>query len=52
MTKVDAIGGADTFFPNLEADERFECVYESEPIEDNGHTIRFTKYENKAVQPL
>ena len=28
VTKVDAIGGADTFFPNLDEDENFVCVYE------------------------
>ena len=47
VTKVDAIGGADTFFPNLDADENFACVYESEPMDDNGYTIRFTTYQNK-----
>ena len=52
VTKVDAIGGADVFFPNLDEMENFVCVYESEPIEDNGNTIRFTTYENKAKKPL
>lgn len=52
VTKVDAIGGATVFFPNLDKDENFECVYESEPVEDNGYTIRFTTYKNRAVQPL
>ena len=52
VTKVDAVGGADTFFPNLDEDERFECVYESEPMDDNGYMIRFTTYQNKAVQKL
>ncbi len=52
VTKVDAVGGAEVFFPNLDENEDFVCVEESEPIEDNGYTIRFTKYENKAVQPL
>ena len=52
VTKVDAIGGAEVYFPNLDEKENFVCVEESEPIDDNGYTIRFTKYENKAVQPL
>ena len=52
VTKVDAVGGAEIFFPNLDEDENFICVEESEPIDDNGYTIRFTKYENKARQPL
>lgn len=47
VTRVDAIGGADTFFPNLDEDENFVCVYESEPMDDNGYTIRFTTYQNK-----
>ena len=49
VTKVDAVGGAEVFFPNLDEDENFEMVYQSEPIEDNGYTIRFTTYKNKAV---
>ena len=47
VTRVDAIGGADTFFPNLDEDENFVCIYESEPMDDNGYTIRFTTYQNK-----
>ena len=52
VTKVDAVGGAEVFFPNLDENENFICVDEGEPIEDNGYIIRFTKYENRAVQPL
>lgn len=52
VTKVDAVGGADVFFPNLDEDERFFCAYESEPIDDNGYTIRFTTYKNTAVRKL
>ena len=52
VTKVDAVGGAEVFFPNLDENKDFLCVEESEPIDDNGYTIRFTKYENKNVQPL
>lgn len=52
VTKVDTIGGADTFFPNLEENKNFICIYESEPIDDNGYTIRFTTYQNKDVQEL
>ena len=52
ITKVDAVGGAEVFFPNLDENENFICVDEGEPIEDNGYIIRFTKYENKAVLPL
>ena len=52
ITKVDADGGAEVFFPNLDENENFECVYESEPIEDNGYTIRFTTYKNLKTLPL
>ena len=52
VTKVDAIGGAEVFFPNLDAHPDFICVDEGEPIDDNGHTIRFTRYENHNVQSL
>lgn len=46
VTKVDAVGDAEVFFPNLDEDENFVCVYESEPLDDNGYTIRFTTYKN------
>lgn len=52
VTKVDADGGAEVFFPNLDENEKFECIYESEPMDDNGYTIRFTTYKNNAVKEL
>ncbi len=52
VTKVDAVGGASVFFPNLDKLENFTCVYESEKIEDNGNTIRFTTYRNNKVEQL
>ena len=52
VTKVDAVGGAEVFFPNLDENENFICVEEGEPIEDNGYTIRFAKYQNTNVQLL
>lgn len=50
LTKVDADGGAEVFFPNLDEDENFVLKSESEPVVDNGYTIRFTVYENIAVK--
>ena len=47
LTKVDAIGGAEVFFPNLDTHSDFELHSESEPIIDNGYSIRFTVYINK-----
>jgi dihydrofolate reductase len=52
VTKVDAVGGATVFFPDLDENSDFTCVYESEPIEDNGHSIRFTTYRNLNVIEL
>ena len=52
VTKVDAVGGASVFFPNLDKDENFVCVDESAPIDDNGYTIRFTKYVNQNVKEI
>ena len=50
LTKVDADGGAEVFFPNLDEDENFVLKSEREPVVDNGYTIRFTVYENTAVK--
>jgi len=52
VTKVDAVGGAEVFFPNLDAHPDFVCVDEGQPMDDNGLAIRFTKYENKSVKSL
>ncbi len=46
VTKVDADGGAEVFVPNLDEDENFTLVYESEPVEDNGYFLRFCTYRN------
>lgn len=51
LTKVDADGGAEVFFPNLDEDENFVLVSESDPVDDNGYTIRFTTYKNLNVKP-
>lgn len=47
VTKVDAIGGAEVFFANLDEEENYELVSLSDPEEDNGYTIRFATYINK-----
>ena len=52
VTKVEAIGGAEVFFPNLDELENFVCVNEGEAIEDNGFVIRFTTYVNNAPKAL
>ena len=47
-TKVDADGGAQVFYENLDKLDNWSCVYESEPIEDGPYTIRFTTYKNSS----
>lgn len=49
VTKVDAVGGADAYFENLDKNPDFELVYESDWEETNGYNIRFTTYKNKNV---
>lgn len=46
ITKVDAVGGADTFFENLDERDDFELTKVSEPVVTNGYTIRFCTYKN------
>ena len=50
VTKVEAEGDADAFFENLDKNGNFKLVYESEPQETNGYTIKFTTYKNLKVQ--
>ena len=52
VTKVDAVGGADVFFENLDKNGNFKLIYESEPIETNGFQIKFTTYKNLAVKNI
>jgi dihydrofolate reductase len=46
VTKVQADGNADTFFPNLEKSPDFRLVSTSDPVVDNGYTITFNTYKN------
>ena len=52
VTKVDADGGAEVFFKNLDEMENFEIASVSEPQETNGYTIRFVIYKNKKVKEV
>ena len=52
VTKVDAVGGADAFFENLDKNPDFELVYESAPEVTNGYTIKFTTYKNLNLKPF
>ena len=52
LTKVDAIGGAEVFFVNIDADPRFEIISESEPLQDGDYKIKFVTYRNKSKKPI
>ena len=49
VTKVDADGGAEVFYENLDNLENWSCISSEEPIETNGLIIRFTVYKNSNV---
>ena len=46
LTKVNADGGAEVFFVNLDEEKDFELVSESEPEMDGDIEIKFTVYKN------
>ncbi len=50
VTKVEADGGAEVFFENLDNMEGWQKIAQSEPLETNGYNVRFTTYENKNVK--
>ena len=52
LTKVDAIGGAEVFFVNIDADPRFEIISESEPLQDGDYKIKFVTYRNKSKKQI
>lgn len=49
LTKVDADGGTEAFFENLDSLDNWTEVSSSLPEDDNGYTIRFTVYRNSNV---
>lgn len=50
VTKVDAVGGADAFFENLDKNPDFSLVYRSEDVQTNGYKINFCTYKNNRVK--
>ena len=50
VTKVDADGGAEVFYENLDELSNWSCVEVGEPIQTNGYTIRFTVYKNSDIK--
>lgn len=52
ITKVDAVGGAEVFFENLDKKENWHLAESSEEIIDNGFSIKFCTYVNSLPLPL
>ena len=50
VTKVDADGGAEVFYENLDALPNWSCTWESEVQETNGYEIKFTIYKNNDIK--
>ena len=52
LTKVDADGKAELFFPNLDKDPFFSLEKEGDWEDDNGFKIKFCTYTNKHPQKI
>ncbi len=50
ITKVDADGGAEVFFENLDELDNWELDLEGEEIVDGDYKIKFCRYKNNAVK--
>ena len=50
ITKVDADGGAEVFYENLDKLPCWKCVKESQTVVTNGYSVKFTVYENSDVK--
>ncbi len=47
VTKVETAKPADKFFPNLDADDAWECVFEDEIMTEKDVQFKFTTYKKK-----
>ena len=47
ITKIDACFDADTYIANLDEKDDFQLEWHSQPMEENGFTYRFTRYDRK-----
>jgi len=50
VTKVDADGKAELFFPDLDNSTHWSLVNESEPVQDGEYEIKFCTYKNHGVK--
>ncbi len=46
ITKVNADAGAECFYPNLDNLLNWRLEHKGQALQDNGYTIKFTKYVN------
>lgn len=47
VTKVNASGNGDTYFPNLDNRAEFELIWETDSEDDNGYSIKFCEYKKR-----
>lgn len=52
LTKVNADGGAEVFFVNLDEEKDFSLIKESEPEMDGDLEIKFTVYQNNSKKEI
>lgn len=53
VTRVQAVKPADTYFPNLDEDENWECVWKSDMQHaESGVEYYFAEYVNHAAKPI
>ena len=52
LTKVDADGGAEVFFDNLDENPSWTLETEGDEIIDNGYPIRFCTYRNLSPEKI
>ena len=52
LTKVDADGGAEVFFENLDEKDNWKETERGSAIDDNGYSIRFCTYTNLSPEKI
>ena len=52
VTKINACGDAQLFFPNLDEKEEWSLVQQSEPVQDGDYQLVFCVYKNSKPKSL
>lgn len=52
VTRVDADGQAEVFHEDLDTLSNWSIIEQSQPIDDNGYSIKFVTYANSSPLPL